>query len=124
MAIQLEPRLVPVERQAYSIPEFATIFGIPVRTGYAAAQRGDIKTIRFGSRIVVPATEVQRLLKVAPPGPSVDAENQDSERGASLSHGVGRTRRVGGAAAAPRADRDRVIGLEDREPALGRVQRG
>ncbi len=84
MAIQEEPRLVPVRRQAYSIPEFATIFGIPVRTGYAAAQRGDIKTIRFGSRVVVPAAEVERLLDVGPPaGLTVGAESQDAERGAS-----------------------------------------
>ncbi len=84
METQAEPRPIPVQRQAYSITEFATIFGIPVRTGYAAAQRGLIRTVRIGSRIVVPATEVERLLASSLPAQSrSDTETPDTEHGAS-----------------------------------------
>ena len=43
-------------------PEFASILGIGRNAVYAAAGRGDFRTIRVGKRILVPKAEVRRLL--------------------------------------------------------------
>ncbi|MDP9362894.1 MAG: helix-turn-helix domain-containing protein [Chloroflexota bacterium] len=67
MAHGAAPPNIPVCRHTYSVPEFSAIFGVPLRTAYAAVQRGQIRSIKIGSRVVVPASEVERLLASSAP---------------------------------------------------------
>src|SRR5689334_19466985 len=52
----------PPRRHALTVPEFATIFGIPDRTAYELARRGDLACVRLGRRVVIPLAEAERLL--------------------------------------------------------------
>jgi len=45
-----------------TVAEAAKVLGIGRNTAYAAAQRGDIPTIRVGRRILVPRAGLERLL--------------------------------------------------------------
>ncbi len=56
----LDPQHEPV----LSVERAAQLLGIGRATAYAAAQRGEIPTLRFGRRIVVPTAQLARLLGV------------------------------------------------------------
>jgi excisionase family DNA binding protein len=58
--LQTAPNLV--RRRTYTITEVAVILGIGRSTAYALAQRGEIRALRVGGRVVVPVDEVERLL--------------------------------------------------------------
>jgi hypothetical protein len=67
-----EPRLgkprqsieVPLaERQAYSPAEFAALFGRRQTWGYRQLYAGRVKAIRNLGRLLIPRSEVERLLK-------------------------------------------------------------
>lgn len=45
-------------------PEVGEILGLSKVSTYAAVKRGDIPTIRFGRRIVVPTAALRRLLQI------------------------------------------------------------
>jgi excisionase family DNA binding protein len=50
------------ERLTLSIDEVAIVLGISRSSAYECARRGEIPTIRFGRRIVVPRAAVLRLM--------------------------------------------------------------
>ncbi len=47
-------------------PETAKIFGLGRSAAYEAASRGDIPTLHFGRRIVVPTAALRRMLGLDP----------------------------------------------------------
>lgn len=49
-------------RSTYTVEEVARILGISRTTAYECVRRGDIQARRFGRRVVVPMTVVDRLL--------------------------------------------------------------
>jgi excisionase family DNA binding protein len=51
------------ERATYTLDKAATILGISRAVAYQAARRGEIPTIRFGKRIVVPRRALERMLE-------------------------------------------------------------
>ena len=48
-------------RRAFTIGEVADMFGLSLDSVKRAAKRGDLKTIRFGGRRLVPLTEIERV---------------------------------------------------------------
>jgi len=51
------------ERATYTLDKTAAILGISRAGAYLAARRGEIPTIRFGRRILVPRRALERLLE-------------------------------------------------------------
>ena len=58
----MKPKAIPADRATVSIKEAAAILGIGLVPAYQAAQRGEIPTVRFGRRILVPKKALERLL--------------------------------------------------------------
>jgi excisionase family DNA binding protein len=54
-----------IARQTIDIPEMAKLLGVSRNFGYEMAKTGTVRTIRLGRRIVVPVSEIARLLKGA-----------------------------------------------------------
>ncbi len=54
----------PLETPTLSIPDAAELLGIGRQSGYAAARSGDLPTVRFGGRAVVPVAKLRRLLGI------------------------------------------------------------
>jgi excisionase family DNA binding protein len=50
------------DRQTISVPEAGRALGISRNAAYEAARRGEIPTIKFGKRLVVPLARFDRLL--------------------------------------------------------------
>lgn len=61
---RIEPPLLD-KRMAYSPGEFAALFGKHQTWGYRQLYRGTIKAITQCGRIMIPCTEVERLLNSA-----------------------------------------------------------
>lgn len=55
-----------LQRKVLSVPEAGRILGIGRVAAYAAAQRGEIPTIRIGGRILVPRARLERMLAGEP----------------------------------------------------------
>jgi len=53
----------PVVRRAEGLRQFAESLGVSYDSAFRKATSGDLKTIRFGKRILVPAEEVERVLR-------------------------------------------------------------
>jgi excisionase family DNA binding protein len=51
------------ERLVYSVPEAGRLLGLSRNAAYAAAKRGDIRTIRIGRRLVVPKAAFHRTFE-------------------------------------------------------------
>src|ERR1700747_3371609 len=51
----------------YSIPQAGKLLGLSRNTAYEAERRGELPTIRFGRKILVPKAALQRLLDGAEP---------------------------------------------------------
>lgn len=49
-------------RRVYSVPEAAEALGIGRSHAYELAKRGEIPTLRLGSRLVVPVAALDRML--------------------------------------------------------------
>lgn len=49
-------------RPTITVSEAAVVLGISRNSAYAAARRGDLPTIRFGTRILVPTARLRSLL--------------------------------------------------------------
>ena len=47
-----------------TVPEAAKIIGIGRNAGYAAARSGELPTVKFGHRIVVPVSAIELILGV------------------------------------------------------------
>ncbi|MGL3107081.1 helix-turn-helix domain-containing protein [Bradyrhizobium sp. BR 1432] len=58
----------------YSVPEAGKRAGLGRNAAYAAARRGEIPVIRFGSKMRVPAAKWDRLLTEGQPLKQVDRE--------------------------------------------------
>ena len=53
-----------IKRQTLNLwPEAGKVLGLGRNSTYAAAQRGDLRIIRIGRRLLVPIAEIDRLLK-------------------------------------------------------------
>ncbi|MFZ0591873.1 MAG: helix-turn-helix domain-containing protein [Bryobacteraceae bacterium] len=50
-------------RETYTLDKAAQILGISLSGAYQAVRRGEIPTVRFGKRILVPRKALQRLLE-------------------------------------------------------------
>jgi excisionase family DNA binding protein len=53
---------VTMQPLAFSVPEAARALGISKTLAYEAAYRGEIPTIRVGSRVLVPRAALERML--------------------------------------------------------------
>jgi len=51
-----------MERQTLSVDEFAKTVGVGRNLAYLAVQRGEVRAVKIGKRIVIPKKEVTRLL--------------------------------------------------------------
>jgi hypothetical protein len=49
------------QRRAESLKTFCASFGFSCDLGFRAAKDGRLKTIRFGKRLFVPASEIERV---------------------------------------------------------------
>jgi excisionase family DNA binding protein len=56
-----------------SLDEFCERVGISRQTGRRRIADGTIRAVRIGRRIVIPASELVRILGIAPPMPPVAA---------------------------------------------------
>jgi excisionase family DNA binding protein len=55
----------PLDRQAYSVEEFARAVGLSRASAFRAVARGDVQAVRIGKRIVIPKSAIERLLNGA-----------------------------------------------------------
>ena len=53
------------ETKTVTVPEAAKMLGIGRNLAYEAARAGDLPTLKFGKRLVVPVAALQRLLERA-----------------------------------------------------------
>ena len=54
---------VKIKRQTLNLwPDAGTVLGLGRNSTYAAAERGDLRVIRIGKRLLVPIAEIERLL--------------------------------------------------------------
>ena len=61
-----ESQTAPVERQTLDLwPETARLLGLGRQAIYGAAKRGEIPVIKVGRRLLVPKTELYRMLESA-----------------------------------------------------------
>jgi excisionase family DNA binding protein len=56
-------RVDNMERKTISVPEFARIVGIGRASAYNAVKRGEVKAVWIGKRVVIPRTELDRVLR-------------------------------------------------------------
>ena len=55
----------PNERPTLTVwPDTARILGLSKASAYAAAERGEIPTVRFGRRLIVPTAALRRMLQI------------------------------------------------------------
>jgi len=52
-----------MERQTYSVEQFGRIIGVSRNSAYQAVERGDVRSVRIGKRILIPRKEIERLLE-------------------------------------------------------------
>ncbi len=61
----------PNERPTLSVwPETARLLNLSKASAYAAAERGEIPTIRIGRRLLVPTAALRRMLELDEPKPA------------------------------------------------------
>ncbi len=68
------------DRRTYTVDEAAEILGIGRNSAYEAIRRGQIPTLRFGRRVVVPREALEQLLRntdseTAGPGQNADVSS-------------------------------------------------
>ena len=51
-----------LSKPSCTVPEFAELMGLSRNAAYLAIQRGDVKALRFGKRIVVPTIQLRAML--------------------------------------------------------------
>jgi excisionase family DNA binding protein len=52
----------PTLRRAVSVREFADSLGVSFDSAYRKVQSGDVKSVKFGRRVLIPRTELDRIL--------------------------------------------------------------
>jgi excisionase family DNA binding protein len=65
------------ERLVYTVPEAGRLLGLSRNGAYAAAQRGEIPTIRIGRLLLVPKGPFHRMVELLAVGTAVPAERSD-----------------------------------------------
>lgn len=50
------------DKAVLTVPEGGAVLGLGRDAAYAAARRGDMPTLRFGKRILVPVAKLKQLL--------------------------------------------------------------
>lgn len=75
-------------RLSVSIPEAALLLGLSRNSVYAAAERGDLPTIRLGRRILVPVGPLQALVAAAST-PTSSSTSTSTSTDASSGTGTG-----------------------------------
>lgn len=65
------PELAPVipkpeDQPTMTVSEFAALVGVGRTAAYEAVRRGEVPSLRFRGRIVIPTAEVRRLLGIDP----------------------------------------------------------
>jgi hypothetical protein len=63
MAKQEEQKQAAPLRRAIGLREFSESLSVSYDSAYRRAQTGELRTIRFGSRILVPFDEAERVAK-------------------------------------------------------------
>jgi excisionase family DNA binding protein len=58
------------DRPTVPVPEAAEILGIGRGTAFKAANDGELKVLKFGRRMVVPTSELKRMLGIEEPRPA------------------------------------------------------
>jgi excisionase family DNA binding protein len=58
------------ERVTITVPEFARIMGISERLAYDMVNRGDVRHVRMGRRILIPRTVPDEILAASEPSPT------------------------------------------------------
>jgi excisionase family DNA binding protein len=66
------------DRQTITVEDAARLLGIARGTAYAAARRGQLPTIRFGARIVVPLAALDAMLASGRPPHQAAAREGES----------------------------------------------
>jgi excisionase family DNA binding protein len=56
------PENQQLERKTLSVEDAGKVLGLSRASAYAAAQTGDLPTIRIGRRLLVPIAAIERLL--------------------------------------------------------------
>jgi excisionase family DNA binding protein len=72
----------PSKRLVYTVPEAGRLLGLGRNAAYAAAQRGEIPTLRIGRLLLVPKIPLHRMLGIA--GALTTTPVQKSDVGAKL----------------------------------------
>jgi excisionase family DNA binding protein len=54
---------------AYPVPDAAVALGVSARHVWNCIARGEVRSIRLGRRVLIPATEIDRLLGGSTPEP-------------------------------------------------------
>ena len=52
----------PTLRRALSVRELADSLGVSFDSAYRKVQSGDVKSVKFGRRVLIPRTELDRIL--------------------------------------------------------------
>ena len=65
------------ERFVYTVPEAGRLLGLGRNAAYAAAQRGDIPTLRIGRLLLVPKIPFHRMLGIAGTLTATPAQTSD-----------------------------------------------
>jgi len=60
--IKTVSREYPSVRRTLSVREFADSLGVSFDSAYRKVQSGDVKSVRFGRRILIPQAELNRIL--------------------------------------------------------------
>ena len=50
------------DKLGYNVPEAGRLLGLSRQSAYEAARRGELPTVRFGRRLIVPKVALERLL--------------------------------------------------------------
>lgn len=56
-------------REAYSVEEFAALYGLSRTSAYIAVRRGEVPAVRIGRRLLIPRRELERFLERASASP-------------------------------------------------------
>jgi excisionase family DNA binding protein len=60
--------LGPYERVVLTVEQAGALLGLSRGSAYLAARRGQLPTLKFGSRLVVPVAALEKLLASVEPG--------------------------------------------------------
>lgn len=69
MPAPIDPKLIDPARVAYSVREVARMLGVGKSTVYDAINRGDVPTVRFGRRTLVPRWFIDSRIAQRADGP-------------------------------------------------------